>query len=96
MANLYYTHPILTILAHAFNISYERASLVPTASQAGYAVGLLFLCPLGDLVRRRPFVLGLTWFTATAWLGLCLTRRFEVFVALSFVTSVTTVTPVSR
>lgn len=62
--------------------------------QAGYAAGLLFLCPLGDLVRRRAFVLILAFFTATVWLGLCLTESFEVFLALSFITSVTTVTPV--
>ena len=54
---------------------------------------LLFLCPLGDIFRRRAFVLTLTWFTATMWLGLCLTSSYEAFAALSFTTSVTTVTP---
>jgi len=28
-------------------------------------VGLLFLCPLGDMFERRPFVLTLVLFTAT-------------------------------
>jgi hypothetical protein len=27
--------------------------------------GLLFLCPLGDIFHRRPFVLILVFFTAT-------------------------------
>ena len=67
VANLYYNHPILNILAEDFHVTNEKASLVPTLAQAGYAGGLLFLCPLGDLFPRRPFVLLLVWFTGTAW-----------------------------
>jgi predicted MFS family arabinose efflux permease len=93
VANLYYNHPILNILAAEFNVTYERASLIPTLAQAGYAAGLLFLCPLGDVLRRRAFTLVLIWFTATVWIGLCVTKSFEVFVVLQFITSVSTVTP---
>lgn len=67
VANLYYSHPILNILADDFNVPYEKVSQIPTAMQAGYAAGLLFLCPLGDLFKRRPFVLLLVFFTATIW-----------------------------
>lgn len=65
VANLYYNHPILNILAEEFHVSNERTSQIPTAMQAGYAAGLLFLCPLGDIFRRRAFVLILVFFTAT-------------------------------
>ena len=67
VANLYYTHPILNKLADDFHVNQERVSLIPTLAQAGYAAGLLFICPLGDLFKRRAFVLILVWFTATAW-----------------------------
>ena len=93
VANLYYTHPILNLIAKEFNVSYETSSDVATLAQAGYAGGLFFLCPLGDLVKRRPFVLWLVWFTATLWLGLCLTKSFAVFEAITFLTAFTTVTP---
>ncbi|KAG4440001.1 hypothetical protein IFR05_004515 [Cadophora sp. M221] len=93
VANLYYNHPILNILAVEFNVSNEQAAQIPTVMQGGYAAGLLFLCPLGDIFRRRAFVLILISFTATMWLGLCLTNSFSVFLAISFITAVSTVTP---
>jgi hypothetical protein len=67
VANLYYNHPILNILANDFGVPYEKASQIPTLMQAGYAVGLFLLCPLGDLLRRRPFVLSLVFFTSSLW-----------------------------
>ncbi|KAI0155384.1 MFS general substrate transporter [Hypoxylon sp. FL1284] len=93
VANLYYPQPILNVLAEDFNVSYEKASDVAALSQAGYAVGLLFLCPLADMIPRRPFILFLIWMTATIWIGLCLTNNFNVFLSLSFLCGVGTVTP---
>ncbi|KAI1104357.1 MFS general substrate transporter [Jackrogersella minutella] len=93
VANLYYAQPILNVLAEEFHVSYEKASNVATLSQAGYAVGLLFLCPLADMVPRRPFILFLIWATATAWIGLCITKDFDTFISLSFLCGVGTVTP---
>ncbi|THY68197.1 MFS general substrate transporter [Aureobasidium pullulans] len=93
VANLYYSHPILNILAEEFDVPYEKVSQIPTVMQAGYAAGLLFLCPLGDLLPRRPFVLSLVFFTATMWIGVCVTKDLAAFTAISFVTAVTTVTP---
>lgn len=67
VANLYYSHPILNILAEDFGVTDEVASHVPTLMQAGYAIGLFFLCPLGDLFKRRGFVLALVLFTSMIW-----------------------------
>ncbi|KAK0964909.1 hypothetical protein LTS01_018594 [Friedmanniomyces endolithicus] len=93
VANLYYNHPILNILAQDFGVPYVRVSDIPTLAQAGYAVGLLFLCPLGDMFERRPFVLTLVLFTATMSIGLAVTKSLAVFSAIQFITAVTTVTP---
>ncbi|KUI62359.1 Putative uncharacterized transporter YgaY [Cytospora mali] len=93
VANLYYVQPILFKIADTFEVSFERASSVATLLQAGYASGLLLLCPLGDIFRRRIYILALVAFTATLWLALCLTSRFEAFAAVSFVCGMTTVTP---
>ncbi|KAF2487756.1 major facilitator superfamily domain-containing protein, partial [Neohortaea acidophila] len=93
VANLYYSHPILNILARDFGVPYAKVSQIPTVAQAGYAGGLFFLCPLGDLLKRRPFVLSLVFVTATVSIGLCVTKSFEVFSGIQFIIGFTTVTP---
>lgn len=93
VANLYYSHPILNILADDFDVSDQRSSLVPTLTQAGYAVGLLLIVPVGDIVRRRPMILSLIFMTAFIWLGCTLTKSFSAFLGLSFLVGLLTVTP---
>ena len=65
VSNLYYNQPILNRIAETFDVTFESASSVATLMQAGYASGLLLICPLGDILPRRPFILGLVAFTAT-------------------------------
>ncbi|KAK2613086.1 hypothetical protein N8I77_000015 [Diaporthe amygdali] len=93
VANLYYVQPILYKIAVTFDVSFEKASSIATLQQAGYATGLLIICPLGDVFKRRLYILALVMFTAIMWLGLCLTPRFESFAAISFICGMTTVTP---
>jgi predicted MFS family arabinose efflux permease len=55
VANIYYNQPLLGLIeAHYPNSSV--IGLIPTATQFGYAVGLLFLVPLGDLFERRRLI----------------------------------------
>jgi predicted MFS family arabinose efflux permease len=70
VANLYYAQPLLDTIAQAFGVSSGTAGLIVTASQIGYAVGLVFVVPLGDLVHRRKLVCRLLLLTT---LGLALT-----------------------
>ncbi|KAH6898285.1 major facilitator superfamily domain-containing protein [Thelonectria olida] len=93
VANLYYNQPILNKLAAEFDVSFEESSQVATLMQSGYAAGLIFVLPLGDILERRPFIISLILVTATMWIGLCVTHDFTAFRALSFICGVTTVTP---
>jgi predicted MFS family arabinose efflux permease len=53
VANLYYAQPLLHAIAISFSSGTAAASLVVTSTQVGYALGLLFVVPLGDLRARR-------------------------------------------
>jgi predicted MFS family arabinose efflux permease len=54
VANLYYSQPLLHEIAASFGVGAAATSLVVTSTQVGYALGLLFVVPLGDLRARRP------------------------------------------
>ncbi|CAK7218469.1 hypothetical protein SEUCBS140593_003554 [Sporothrix eucalyptigena] len=93
VGNLYYNQPILYQMADTFNVSYEHASSIATLMQAGYAAGIILLCPVADILPRRPYILSLVAITALAWIGLCVTHSFTAFAGLSFICGFTTVTP---
>ena len=58
VANLYYCQPLLDHLAASLRIGAGHAVLVAGTTQLGYALGMLLLAPLGDLVSRRRIILG--------------------------------------
>jgi predicted MFS family arabinose efflux permease len=58
VANIYFAHPLLDAMARDFSISPAVVGVVVTATQIGYALGLVLIVPLGDLLDRRRLVVG--------------------------------------
>ncbi|PRS83727.1 MULTISPECIES: MFS transporter [unclassified Bacillus (in: firmicutes)] len=58
VANIYFAQPLLDSLASEFGITYSSIGMVITITQLCYALGLLLIVPLGDLLNRRRLIIG--------------------------------------
>lgn len=70
IANLYYSQPMLADMAAALHVTGTQAGMVPILAQAGFAIGLVFIAPLGDLVDRKRLVIALEILLCCALLSL--------------------------
>lgn len=70
VASNYYAQPLLDTIATQFNLTTNMAGFIVTVAQLGYAVGLLFLVPLGDIFERKGLILTMTSLSA---IGLLIT-----------------------
>ncbi|EOW6744345.1 MFS transporter [Cronobacter dublinensis] len=57
VASIYYAQPILPLIGSDLHLGVDGMGLIPTLTQAGYALGILFLLPLGDRHDRRTLIL---------------------------------------
>ncbi|MDR6391677.1 MFS transporter [Paraburkholderia phenoliruptrix] len=57
VANLYYAQPITELIAPDVHLSGGMASVIVSLTQIGYAFGLFFLVPLGDLLENRKLMI---------------------------------------
>ena len=91
VASNYYAQPLLAGIATAFSLSVNQAGLIVTTAQIGYALGLMFIVPLGDKFERRALIVVMTLLSAggmlitalspnIAWMivGTALTGLFSV------------------
>jgi predicted MFS family arabinose efflux permease len=92
-ANLYYNQPLLGDIGRTLGASGGALGLVPTLTQVGYAIGMLFLVPLGDSLERRKVILVLCALVAVALVAAGLAPGLNVLVAASFAIGLTTVIP---
>jgi predicted MFS family arabinose efflux permease len=78
VANIYYNQPLVILIAREFNISESYAGRTTYLTQAGYALGLFLLVPLGDMFERRKQILVITLVAVGALLMAYFARSFLV------------------
>ena len=100
VASNYYAQPLLHTISDQLGLSYARAGIIVTVAQASYALGLILLVPLGDLVERRRLIVTMMLFAtagslAALLIGTAITGAFSV-VAQVLVPFAATLSPVQQ
>ena len=57
VANLYYNQPLLNMIRQDLHVSEVITNLIAMVTQIGYAMGLLFVIPLGDMFQRKKIII---------------------------------------
>ncbi len=83
VANIYYAQPIIELIAPDVGLSSTMASLIVSLTQIGYALGLFFLVPLGDLLENRRLMIITTLVAIASLLGAAFTDQPNVFLLVS-------------
>ena len=83
VANIYYAQPIIDMIAPDIGLSSSSASLIVSLTQIGYALGLLFLVPLADLLENRRLMLATLAVSALSLAAAGLTEHATAFFVVS-------------
>jgi predicted MFS family arabinose efflux permease len=91
VAGNYFGQPLLDLISRELRLGPTAAALTVTAAQGGYALGLILLVPLGDLVERRRLVVSLYAATAVLLLVSATAVNGTVLLASTALTALTSV-----
>jgi len=93
VANIYYCQPVLGKIATELRLSETSVSSIATLTQVGYAAGLLFIIPLGDMLQRKKLILVDFIFIVLALCGMAWAQNIYLLAGISFLVGFTSVVP---
>ena len=84
VSNLYFNQPLLLEIGSAFHSRPGLTGLIASATQIGYACGLLLFVPLGDVLERRRLMVRLYVCVALSHLAAAFSPSLGCMIAASF------------
>ncbi len=93
VANIYYCQPLLNMISEETGLSTFEVNLMPVFTQVGYALGLLFIIPMGDLYNRRKTILASFSAVVISLLVIYASDSTSLLLGASFVTGFCSVSP---
>lgn len=91
VGNLYWAQPLLDVIARDLKSSTANAGWLVTATQLGYAIGILLIVPLGDVRDRRRLVPIMLALSALALLACAAAPTIGLFLVAITALGMTTV-----
>jgi len=93
VANLYYCQPLIVLIANEFKIPEANAGTITYLTQAGYAIGLFFMVPLGDKIERKKQILMTTFASVIALIIAATAQSFFILQIASLFLGITSIVP---
>lgn len=93
VANIYYCQPVLGKIALELKLSETSVSSIATLTQIGYAAGLLFIIPLGDMLQRKKLILADFVFIVLSLCCMAWAHNIYLLAGISFIIGFTSVVP---
>ena len=93
VANLYYCQPLIVLIANEFNIPNADAGTITYLTQAGYAIGLFFMVPLGDKIERKSQILITTFASVITLIIAATAQSFLILEIASLLIGITSIVP---
>ena len=91
IGNLYWAQPLLVRIMESFGLSVANGGFLVTATQIGYAMGILFILPLGDFVRRKRMIAIVMTLSVVALASCALAPSFTILALSLFAMGLVTI-----
>jgi predicted MFS family arabinose efflux permease len=91
VANLYYSQALVTVVSPALGLHAGLAGLTVTLTQLGYAIGLILLVSLADLMENRRLILLCVAGTMIGLIGIATAQNAIMYLICSIVVGICSV-----
>jgi predicted MFS family arabinose efflux permease len=93
VANIYYNQPLLEDIARTYHVTRTKAGQVSMLTQLGYAVGMFFLVPMADMVKRKRLMLIIFVFIVLSLVFTALAPGINIMIGASFILGAASIIP---
>lgn len=93
VANIYYNQPLLGDISKDFKVSEAEGGMLAMLTQVGYAAGMFFCVPLGDMLKRKQLIMTVFIIDIVALLLAAVSPSIHILMFASFLIGAFSIIP---